>query len=47
MKNFEFLFWAYNTVWILLVAYISYVLSRLAKAEREMKRLEERTGLRG
>jgi len=44
MKNFEFLFWAYNAVWALLAAYVSYLLSRLSRAETEMKRLERRSG---
>lgn len=44
MKNFGFLFWAYNAVWILLTAYVSYLLVRLTKAEREIGRLEQRTG---
>jgi len=42
MKNFEFLFWAYNSVWLLLAAYVSYVLFRLDRAERQVQRLEEK-----
>jgi len=42
MRNFEFLFWAYNSVWLLLAAYVSYVLFRLDRAERQVQRLEEK-----
>ena len=42
MKNFEFLFWAYNVVWLILAAYATYLLIRLRGAEREIRRLEDR-----
>lgn len=42
MKNFEFLFWAYNAFWLILAGYIGYLLIRIRGAERELKRLEGR-----
>ncbi len=47
MKNFEFLFWAYNAVWIALGVFLVYLLWRLKRAEATLQRLERRDAPRG
>ena len=42
MKNFEFLFWAYNAFWLILGVFIVSLMFRVKRAEREIQRLEER-----
>jgi CcmD family protein len=42
LKNFQFLFWAYNAFWLILAGYVTYLLVRLQRAEKEVRRLEER-----
>ena len=42
MKNYWFLFWAYNVVWICLAAYIGWLVRRLGQTRRRLERLEQR-----
>ena len=42
MKNYEFLFWAYNVVWIGLVAYVVSLVVRLRKVTDRLDRLEKK-----
>lgn len=41
MKNYQFLFWGYTTVWVGLVAYLLYLGARLRKASRRIDRIEK------
>lgn len=41
-KGYPFLYWAYNIIWIAIVAYISYVLFRLSSVQKRLDRLERR-----
>ena len=40
MKNFSFLFWAYNVVWAGLAVFLLVTRTRLARAEKRLDRLE-------
>ncbi len=40
MRSYAFLFWAYNLVWIGLVAYLVFLLLRLNRVGRRLERLE-------
>lgn len=42
MKNYEFLFWAYNVVWIGLIAYVVSLVLRLRKVSERLDRLEKK-----
>lgn len=42
MKNYEFLFWAYNVVWIGLVAYVVSLVVRVRRVADRLDRLERR-----
>ena len=42
MKNYWFLFWAYNVVWICLAAYIGWLLHRLSRTRKALERLQRR-----
>ena len=41
IKEFRFIFWAYNLVWILLAAYLGFLLIRVHRLSREIRRLRE------
>jgi CcmD family protein len=43
-KGYPFLYWAYNIIWIGIVAYVSYVLFRLSSLQKRLDRLERRIG---
>ena len=40
MKNFSFLFWAYNVVWGGLAVFLIATWMRLGRAERRLEQLE-------
>ena len=42
MKSYWFLFWAYNVVWVGLVAYLLFVAARLGRATRRLDQIERR-----
>jgi CcmD family protein len=42
VKNYEFLFWAYNVVWIGLIAYVVSLVLRLRKVSERLDRLERK-----
>jgi len=42
VKNYEFLFWAYNVVWIGLVAYVVSLVVRVRRVADRLDRLERR-----
>ncbi len=41
MKNFSFLFWAYNVIWAGLALFLVVTWRRLSQAERRLDRLED------
>ena len=41
IKEFRYIFWAYNLIWILLAAYLGFLLIRLNRLSREVRRLTE------
>lgn len=43
MKGYSFLMWAYNVVWIGLVAYLAFLLVRLRKVSERLDRLERKS----
>ena len=51
MKNYEFLFWAYNVFWIGVAAYVVSLVLRHKKVSSRLERLErkldDRDGDRG
>ena len=40
--NYTFLFWGYNIIWILIAAYITFLLLKLNRLEKDLKRLENK-----
>jgi CcmD family protein len=42
VKNYEFLFWAYNVIWIGLAVYIVSLVLRLKKVSSRLDRLERK-----
>ena len=40
MKNFEFLFWAYNIIWTGIALFIVFLLLRLRRVDQRVDRLE-------
>ncbi len=38
----DFLFWAYNVVWIAIVAYVAFLMVRLGRIRDRLDRLERR-----
>jgi CcmD family protein len=41
MKNFDFLFWAYNVIWIGIGGYIVFLVQRLKSVGDRLDRLEK------
>ncbi|MCP3980372.1 MAG: CcmD family protein [bacterium] len=44
MKNYDFLFWAYNVIWIGLAAYIFFVFARVRRVDRRLDNVERSLG---
>lgn len=42
MKNFSFLFWAYNIIWILITGYLGVIFARQRTIKRQIQELRER-----
>lgn len=42
MRSYDFLFWAYNVVWLGLAAYLGLLFLRLGRANKRLDRLEKR-----
>ena len=40
MKNYEFLFWAYNIVWLGIAGYMLFVFTRMKRLDRRLEGLE-------
>ncbi len=43
-RGYDFLFWAYNVVWLAIVAYVAFLALRLRKVGRRLDELEKRAG---
>ena len=41
IKEFRYIFWAYNLIWIFLAAYLGLLLVKLNRLSREIRRLSE------
>jgi len=41
IKEFRYILWAYNLIWILLAAYLGFLLVRLNRLSKEIRRLTE------
>ena len=41
MRNFDFLFWAYNVIWLGIGGYIFFLVLRLKKVNDRLQRLEK------
>jgi len=46
-KGYDFLFWAYNVVWIAIAAYVAFVMVRLGRVRDRLDRLERRLAAGG
>ncbi len=44
MKNFDFLFWAYNVIWLGIGGYIVFLVLRLKAVSERLQRLEKSSG---
>jgi CcmD family protein len=48
MKNYEFLFWAYNVIWIGIASYLLLLFLRIRRVDRRLdgveRELSERSG---
>lgn len=42
MKNFDFLFWAYNIIWILIAGYLALIFARQRTIKRQIQELRDR-----
>ena len=40
MKSYEFLFWAYNVIWIVLAGYLLMMVFRMRRIDERLGRLE-------
>ena len=42
MKSYSFLFWAYNTFWFAIAAYVVFLFLRLRRVDARLERIERR-----
>ena len=40
MKNYEFLFWAYNVIWIVISGYLLTMVFRMRRIDERLGRIE-------
>jgi CcmD family protein len=40
LKSYEFLFWAYNVVWLGIAGFLLFLIMRLRRIDRRLERLE-------
>jgi len=40
MKSYEFLFWAYNVIWLFLAVYVAFVMARIGKVSKRIEAME-------
>ena len=41
-KGYDFLFWAYNVIWLAIAGYVTFLVVRLARVRERLDRLERR-----
>jgi CcmD family protein len=41
LKSYEFLFWAYNVIWIVLAGYLLTMVLRMRRLDERLGRLEQ------
>jgi len=41
MESYQFLFWAYNVIWLGLAGYLLFMMMRIRKTEARLARLEQ------
>jgi len=41
-KGYDFLFWAYNVIWIAIAGYVAFLMVRLGRVRDRLDRLERR-----
>jgi CcmD family protein len=41
IREFRYIFWAYNLIWILLAGYLTFLLIRLNRLAREIRKLKD------
>lgn len=41
-KGYDFLFWAYNVIWIAIAGYVVFLMVRLGRVRDRLDRLEKR-----
>ncbi len=41
MKSYNFLFWAYNVIWLGLAVYLGLLFARLQRTRKRVERLEQ------
>ena len=44
IKEFRYIFWAYNLIWILLAGYLGFLLVKLNRLAREVRKLQNEGG---
>jgi len=45
VKSYEFLFWAYNVIWLALAGYLLFVILRLGRVSRRLDGVERALGV--
>ncbi len=45
-KGYDFLFWAYNVVWIAIVAYVAFLAVRLGRIRDRIEKIEKKLASR-
>ena len=40
MKNFDFLFWAYNVIWLVIAGYLLTMVLRMRRLDQRLDRVE-------
>ena len=45
VKSYEFLFWAYNVIWLALAGYLLFVILRLGRVARRLDGVERALGV--
>ncbi len=46
-KGYEFLFWAYNVVWIAIAGYIAFLVVRLGQVSGRLEKIERKLAATG
>ena len=41
IREFRYIFWAYNLIWLVLAGYLGFLLVRMSRLAREIRRLSE------